>query len=274
VVSIRGRDVADGFAADFIYVSGGGDSVASFGGDDTIFAPTGNDTIDAGDGNDRITYAEAGGSLIFAGAANDTVSLFAQTPVVDGGSTIDGGAGDDRITAGDAADSILGQDGDDTIIAGGGADTIHGGSGNDFIQGGAGNDRIFSGPGADTLSGGAGADWFIFDDGDLGVFIDGQLTGFDTVLDFNRAQGDKFDLRRIDADTDVPGNQFFWPLLPASDPTPIGAGSLRYTTGPDFTVIEGSTDSDADMEFRLVVMVPGYTPIVSDFILASIELGI
>jgi len=93
------------------------------------------------------------------------------------------------------------------------------------------------------------------------------LVAFDTILDFNRAQGDKINLRLVDANTALLGDQNFSAPLAASDPTPVGAGSLRYTVGRSSTIIEGSTDADAEMEFRIVVLVPGYTPIASDFIL-------
>jgi lysophospholipase L1-like esterase len=58
---------------------------------------------------------------------------------------------------------------------------LSGGAGNDTIQGGGGNDRIDGGAGNDKLTGGAGADSFIFLKGKGGA---------DTILDFNRTEGD------------------------------------------------------------------------------------
>ena len=56
------------------------------------------------------------------------------------------------------------------------------GWGNDTLTGGAGNDIIFGGLGHDTMTGGAGSDTFVFN-----AAGDSASTGFDTILDFDRA---------------------------------------------------------------------------------------
>ncbi|MBR0651508.1 calcium-binding protein [Roseomonas terrae] len=266
--TVIGRDSSMSFANDEVFVMGDFSNIATFGGSDTITATGIASTVDGGAGDDRIWFSEHGLSRILGGDGNDRISLVGQTPsVTDGSSTIDGGAGNDRISASEAGDSILGGAGEDTIVAEGGADTILGGIGGDSILGGAGNDSIIGGSGGDTLSGGPGADRFVYDDGDSGVIKAGQLVAYDTILDFNRAQGDRVDLSAVDASTGMLGDQAFSAPLAAGSPTPVGAGSLRYMVGATETIIEGSTDADADMEFRIVIAVPGYTPIAADFIL-------
>src|SRR5215204_4004132 len=67
---------------------------------------------------------------------------------------------------------------DDKIKGGDGDDKLFGGKNDDELDGGKGNDTIDGGEGADELIGGAGADTFVCDQ-------------FDTIIDFNSAEGDK-----------------------------------------------------------------------------------
>lgn len=92
------------------------------------------------------------------------------------------------------------------VLGGVGNDKIYGGSANDILRGESGNDSILGGVGADNLYGGAGADMFIYRSVKDSIR---DKAGRDTVFDFNRAEGDKFDLRDIDANTKLAGNQAF-----------------------------------------------------------------
>ncbi|MCJ8056796.1 M10 family metallopeptidase C-terminal domain-containing protein, partial [Shinella curvata] len=92
------------------------------------------------------------------------------------------------------------------VLGGVGNDKIYGGSANDILRGESGNDSILGGSGADNLYGGAGADMFIYRSVKDSIR---DKAGRDTVFDFNRAEGDKFDLRDIDANTKLAGNQAF-----------------------------------------------------------------
>ena len=82
-----------------------------------------------------------------------------------------GGGGDDQL---------LGRDGSDVLYGGDGNDWLYGSLGNDTLHGDAGADRLFGAYGHDQLYGGTGADVFILRAGD-----------FDTIHDFNAAEGDK-----------------------------------------------------------------------------------
>lgn len=112
-----------------------------------------------------------------------------------------GGAGDDQIQGHQGNDQLYGEDGRDTLF---------GGHGDDLLDGGAGIDSLWGGTGADTLRGGAGADTFNFGrsvDSTTRTTTEVQLVtkdlddtgGVDTILDFNRAEGDRIDVSRIDA---------------------------------------------------------------------------
>lgn len=100
--------------------------------------------------------------------------------------------GNDRISTGASSDEIHAGAGNDTILTLGGDDLLFGDAGKDTLNGGAGQDRLLGGSGLDTLIGGAGADVFVLDQ--YGSDTAGQFdSGLDRILDFNVAQGDKFD---------------------------------------------------------------------------------
>ena len=133
-------------------------------------------TFNGGDGNDTLDGSAANGPLLGRG-----------------------GAGDDRLVGGS---------GNDTLLGGSGRDVLLGGAGDDTLQGGSGGDVLAGGLGADVLTGGAGADVFRFLSEDDLVAPEGR-NGPDRITDFSRAQGDRIDLRGIDADVTAPGDQAF-----------------------------------------------------------------
>ena len=103
-------------------------------------------------------------------SATDTTKVFALS---------DGG---DTVSIPEAGAITFGLGGDDIIFGTGGSDVISGGAGNDVIIGGG---------GADVLSGGSGADVFRY----LSASDSGVAWGdFDTIMDFNSAEGDRIDL--------------------------------------------------------------------------------
>jgi Ca2+-binding RTX toxin-like protein len=87
-----------------------------------------------------------------------------------------------------------------------GSDRITGGSYGDKLEGFGGNDVLYGRQGADRLYGGAGADAFTFKSARDSTVDAG---GRDTIQDFSAAQKDRVDLRAIDANTTVGGNQAF-----------------------------------------------------------------
>ncbi len=76
----------------------------------------------------------------------------------------------------------------------GGNDTLIGGAGDDLLFGQGGNDVLIGGPGNDYLVGGTGADVFKWHLTDIGT---DSSPAVDTIADFNKAQGDKIDLRDL-----------------------------------------------------------------------------
>ena len=119
------------------------------------------------------------------------------------------------------ADVLRGSKLSDTIDARAGNDSIDGRAGNDRLYGGVGDDRLTGGAGADKLHGGAGADTFVFRSTKDST---AASSGRDMVYDFSRKQGDRIDLKAIDANTKVSGDQAF--TLIAADPFPQEGGRI------------------------------------------------
>ena len=214
-----GNDTISGSA--FNDVLDGGD------GDDTIRNGGGNtdaDTLLGGNGNDRIFaqnngFVDGGSGLDFAQVSISpydpkVYTAGAYVGITSSGSLGDGGTltlstglrltnietlelrlmgGDDRISTGSSADTVRAAGGNDIIATLGGDDFLFGDTGDDTLDGGAGSDRLVGGSGLDTLIGGAGADVFVLDQFGSGDGAGAFNPGLDRILDFNVAEGDRYD---------------------------------------------------------------------------------
>jgi uncharacterized delta-60 repeat protein len=157
------------------------------------------------------------GRVVEGTDGNDVLSAGSRTRI------LEGGAGDDvYVLSGRAKVVEAGGEGIDTVQTSGGRFTLPGnvenlvltGSRNGSATGNAldnqitGNDganKIAGEAGADTLTGGAGADTFYYR-----ATVDSSFDGgVDVITDFSSADGDRIDLRGIDADTTRGGNQAF-----------------------------------------------------------------
>lgn len=130
------------------------------------------------------------------------------------------------------AEFIVGNDRDNLIFGGRGDDVLVGGEDADVLVGQWGNDKLWGGPGADRF-----------------VFNDAKLMGWDIIRDF--AKGDTIDLRNIDADLTVDGNQSF---------NFIGAKNLAkagdlgfYQDARGWTTIAGDVTGDGKYDFGIRV---------------------
>ncbi|NBJ12681.1 PD40 domain-containing protein [Microvirga arsenatis] len=138
--------------------------------------------------------------------------------------TVSGGAGSDRLT-GDAFANIM--------IAN---------AGNDRLNGGDGNDRLVGGLGRDTLTGGTGRDVFVFDDRETGS----SKSRADAITDFRGRSGDKLDLKLVDANSRLRGDQKFFFI--GDDEAFTRAGQVRYEKAKGYTHVYLNTDSDRAAE--------------------------
>lgn len=125
-----------------------------------------------------------------------------------------------------------------------GRNTLTGGRYDDRLSGGSGNDVLAGGRGEDLLVGGKGADLFVFDSA-----ADSPNWGRDVIDGFSAAGdrwGDRIDLREIDANVGVRGEQSF------VFGTAKGAGRLWAVDGANGdTVILGNLDADSRAEFGI-----------------------
>jgi Ca2+-binding RTX toxin-like protein len=195
---------------------------------------------------------------------------------------LDGRGGNDHLFSGRGNDLVLGGAGLDRLDGGRGNDNLVGGTGNDFLfggevsmplsgtdndrlNGGTGNDTLIGGFGADILTGGAGADTFAYQN--QGQSNPSPFSGVDLIVDFDRSEGDKINLRLIDAKTTAPGDQAFTFIGTAPFTVANAEGQLRIQVVGGETIVQGSTDfNEFTVEFQLRVR--GDVPnLASDYIL-------
>ncbi|WP_312895083.1 hypothetical protein [Microvirga sp.] len=146
------------------------------------------------------------------------------------------------VTIGDSqAERAVGSALADVIKGGYGNDVLSGVGGNDLLSAGIGNDRLIGGLGKDTMTGSTGRDVFVFDDRDTGT----SKSRADYITDFSGRQGDRLDLKLVDANSSKRGDQNF---------SFIGknafskAGEVRYEKTKTDTYVYLNTDNDKTAE--------------------------
>lgn len=153
----------------------------------------------------------------------------------------------------DAQDGVLDDapaaifDGDDEITGSDEADVLFGWAGNDVIDGGGGADEIAGGKGADKLTGGLGPDVFVFLKTSDST---SKASGRDTILDFDRAEGDVIDLSAIDAKKGGGDNRFSFIKKADFDDH---KGELRFDAKKGGALVQGDTNGDGKADFTLFV---------------------
>lgn len=154
------------------------------------------------------------------------------------------GKGGNDIFAGSKFNDILwGAAGDDVLSGRVGNDSIAGGSGKDSLIGGWGDDTLNGGLGLDTMSGNGDADTLVFNSV--------LAARGDRITDFVLADGDRIDLRLVDA---IAGNVGFDGFLYIRN-TGFGghAGESRLGHGPLNTFVEADTNGDGHADFTIVL---------------------
>jgi Ca2+-binding RTX toxin-like protein len=142
------------------------------------------------------------------------------------------------------ADKFTGNLGDDVITGAAGRDTLAGAGGNDTLIGGSGDDVIAGGAGIDLLTGGLGADQFVFS----GAAV---LASGDKMTDFSQAEGDRVDLRGVDAKVSHLGLDHF--TLIATDFTGE-KGELRISLTAKGAWVLGDTDGNGAADFQIALL--------------------
>lgn len=253
------ENLTGGSGNDELTGDAGANRLVGDGGNDKLDGQTGADAMTGGLGND--TYYVDDRDDVVAEKANegtDTVYIKAASWIAPDQVErfILEGTGPQKFVANALDNLIQAGNGGAYIDGGAGNDTITGGSGADTLVGGAGNDRLTGGGGRDIFTGGIGADTFIFQ---TGYFNDERIT----ITDFSRADKDRLDLSKIDANTFLPGDQKFAFIGTAN----FGghAGELRLETVAGGQVLHGDVNGDRVDDFSILVQGSGV--LVADIVL-------
>lgn len=215
-----------------------GDTLSGLAGNDSLGGLAGNDTLEGGVGND-VLRGGAGADHLVGGAGIDT-AMYSESPAA---VTVDIAAG--KGIGGNAQGDVL--SGIEGVYGSAGGDVLYGGATANTLVGNAGNDVIDGRAGKDALGGGAGADRFVFDS----IAHSAVGANADRIADFSHAEGDRIDLRPIDANSGAGGNQAFTFLGTAA----FGhhAGELHYVIAGSTTTISGDVNGDAKADFSIVL---------------------
>jgi len=214
---------------------------------DIIVRIHGADTAD-----DRYVFTEEYSELAgVAGHATDVLDTNGGSDTVNAAAVrsastirLDGGEGsiDGVAVSFDGIEHAIGGDGNDRLFGEAAGNTLHGMRGRDLLIGGL---------GADRLCGGSGSDRFRFRDvaesaaGDPDEIVAAKGRAFN---DPGVAGGDLIELRRLDADEAVAGNQAF--VFDDSE----AAGTLRCVDDGTVTRVLGFTDGVAGADFELLIL--------------------
>jgi Ca2+-binding RTX toxin-like protein len=226
---------------------------------DTLVGTSGRNVLRGEGGADGLVGAE-GNDRLEGGGGNDY---------------LEGGFGDDELRGGDGVDTASFFNSGSGVVADLAAGTASGGAfvGSDRLSGVenlfgtaladrlAGNEaaNVLTGSyGADVLTGRGGADRFVFNSKD-----DSDPKAPDRITDFSRAQRDRIDLREIDANEQVDGNQAFQFIGQAPF---SGVGQVRFYQQNGDTVIEAKT-TDAFGAEPVIVLDPLVSLQDTDFLL-------
>jgi Ca2+-binding RTX toxin-like protein len=223
--------------SDLIYGNGGADRLNGADGNDIIKGGIGADTMTGGRGNDRF-YADNARDRAIESSSGGTDLVIASTS-----HTLASNVENLTLT-GSAALRGSGNGHANTITGNAGANTLNGASGDDVLKDMNGNDTLYGAYGADDLYGGSGRDTFVFKSIAESTML---TTRRDTIFDFTSS--DKIDLRSIDSNTRVAGNQDF--TFIGTGQFTNTAGEVRYQRLASDTMIYGDVDGNGVADFSI-----------------------
>ena len=231
-VNERADIVKAGAGNDKIAVSTFKSSYFGEGGNDRFFSVGEQNTFHGGTGIDSISYLPRDDDNVVGGTGVgiDLGSGLAQT-------------GSNRFERLISIENAEGTNAGDILFGSSVANLLKGLGGDDQIAGRGGNDVLVGGRGMDFLQGDSGADRFDFN----GVFESAVGARRDVILDFTGGEGDKIDLRDIDANAGRGGNQAF--AFIGGNDFSGNAGELRVQGG----VVSGDVNGDGQADFEIEV---------------------
>jgi Ca2+-binding RTX toxin-like protein len=248
--SIRGWD-----GNDVLFGLGGNDLLVGDFGNDVLIGGTGADGMYGGKGNDSYNVDNVGDFIVEdARSGIDAVfssidyrlpgtveNLYLNVPDSAAITGI-GNAGNNYMEGNGLDNQLYGLGGNDRINGGNGNDLLAGYSGDDILRGEAGNDILRGGAGYDQMDGGIGADRYVFQDGESGADVP-------DLIKFNRFEGDRIDLRGIDAIESDGDDAFTFIGTAAFSNT---AGELRFEQNGAISTIYGDINGDGIADFALI----------------------
>lgn len=245
IYGFAGNDVMSGGAGnDYADGGAGNDNINGGAGDDIAIGGLGDDILNGSTGFDTASYSTA------AAAVTVNLGLATQQNTVSAG--LDTLVSVEKLIGSNFNDTLTGSATANMLMGGLGNDTLRGMAGNDIIDGGAGNDTITGGAGRDGLAGGAGSDIFVFS----AASDSATYAARDMIRDFTTGAvvnvGDRLDLRLIDANSAVAGDQAFTFLGVSNNFT--AAGQVRVAND----VIYANTDANLATA-ELVIDLNGYS---------------
>ena len=209
---------------------GGADRLGGYGGNDRLEGGGGNDVLSGGAGNDEL----------LGGDGNDTADLFHGEKIARGGTYAGAGVVADLVAGTATGGDLVGSD----RLAG--IENLHGSAYNDRLLGNAGANRLIGDEGADELVGRGGADRFVYD-----RTYDSLPAAPDLIRDFSRAQGDRIDLRGVDANQQPEDGDQGFAFIGQKQFS--AAGQVRFFQQDGDTFVQANTDgaSGAEMTIRI-----------------------
>lgn len=242
---------------------------------DMMLGGAGNDTYLVDNRDDLVFETTGIGSVNDAGGIDTVISLvsyslgapgrqFVENLTLTGTSLINGigNALPNRIN-GNSADNILsGKGGNDRLVGYVGNDQLLGGEGKDTLIGGSGNDRIDPGSGQDVLSGNTGKDIFVFSNAALSDA--GTKATADSITDFSHTEMDRIDLRQVDANLLLGGDQAFTFRGTAAFTGQAGELRIEQTSTATYLVSDLDGNGVGDGFIKLAA---GLTLVAADFLL-------
>jgi Ca2+-binding RTX toxin-like protein len=211
--------------------------------EDTLLGLVGSDTLEGRGNGDGLIGGPGDDTASYAHASAGVVANLAE-PGLNSGAA----AGD----AYDSIESITGSRFADTLVGDSYSNTLSGLSGGDSLDGDRGSDRLIGGRGADTLKGGPGRDTFVL----VATADSPKGRGRDKIVDFDAGTAasvvDRIDLHKIDARTNIPGNQAFTFIGTAAF-TRV-SGQLRAQQSGSTTIISGDVNGDAVADFEIALV--------------------
>ena len=192
--------------------------------------------IQAADGSTAIAALGSGASVELAnqGVIRGEIDLSSGADVFNGRGGVTKGV-------------VFGGDGNDTLTGGGGNDELHGDNGQDTISGRGGDDTLIGGASGDILKGRSGADDFVYqsvsDSG--GNAADTR----DTIIGFDGGEGDRIDLRPLDAKLGG-GNQKF--VFIGTSAFTGHKGELRYDVDSGNAIVQADVTGDGKADMTIL----------------------